>query len=193
MVSPSYSAAQTVALPQRNDSNDLTTWALVAVVVAIFAGLAGYFVASINTPSWNDLATTSSTEYRMQQMRGNKDGFQKGRKAGVREAKVQGKLEAARRQRGSFNSGWQSGYDSGRDQALATQWGEPIPWSGTADNGGYPEFGSEDLFSVDGTSVFDDVPGYSSSSYSTAPYGGDASLSGGFSNWYNGGSTPYGY
>jgi hypothetical protein len=193
MVSPSYPAAQAVALPPRNDSNDLSTWALIAVVVAIFAGVAGYIVASVNTPSWNDVATTSSSEFRMQQMRGNTDGFQKGRKAGAREAKMQGKLDVARRQRSSFNSGYQTGFDSGRDEALAARWGEPIPWSGTADNGGYPEFGSEDLFSTDGSSVFDDVPGYSTSSLSTSPYGGGANLSGGYTDWYRGGTSPVGY
>jgi hypothetical protein len=181
-----------VATAPANESNDLATWGLVAVVVAIFAGIAGYAIGAVTIPSWNDVATDQSTEYRTQVMRGQADGFQKGRRAGSREAKAEAKLLAARGQRASYDEGWQSGYDTGRERALAAQWGEPIPWSGTMSSGTYPEFGTEDLF-LSGDSVFDDVPGYSSSSYSTAPYGTGASTSGGYTDWYRGGTSPAGY
>lgn len=104
----SYVAPTYVAQPQRS-STDTTTWALVAVVVAVIFAAGGWAIARIGQPSQNDLEFVQGVAYQHARARGRENGYRKGVRQGRRESSLQTKLQMQHAGTKAYDKGYQRG------------------------------------------------------------------------------------
>ena len=170
----SYGQQTYMAAPQQRSTDDRATWALIAVLVLLVAGGAGWLVARASNPSTGDVENITRVAQQEAALQGRQAGWSEGAKLGRREARLQGEYQALRQQRSAWSSGWSRGLQDGRTQANARQDGldgyDPIYSGASAD--AFPEAGYQDVMN----DLFTDPPGYASSSLSgTGSYGAPGS------------------
>ena len=185
MASP-YSAApiQFVGAAPANRSDERITWALVAVVLVLLAGGAGWLIAANSQPSWGDLDSSARLAEREGAADGRVHGFGQGAKLGRREARASSKVETLSSSKQAWSRGWQSGFEQGREQARAKRNGGSLYSMGT---GAYPEAGYDDV-ELQADSLLGDIALQGGNTLDT-PYGGVGVAASSLSDLYRGGSS----
>jgi hypothetical protein len=160
---------------------DLAAWALVALVVAVVCGIAGWAIASSDVLSRDDLARNASLASQDGLVRGQAVGYRQGAAQGRRVATLRttAQIQSARAQ--AQREGFEAGYQDGRAKA-----GDPNAYlassAGAPAAGTYPAAGYEDILAA---GLFgEDAPGYSDSAYGAYGFGAGATTP------YLGATTP---
>lgn len=157
---------------QHSGGTDLTAWALVALVVALICGGAGWAIARNDTPSSSEVARTSELAAREAATRGETIGYRNGAATGRSENSLRTKLYVAQAQAAAQREGFSAGFGDGRTRAQARANGfDSYGLSGLGSTGAYPAADYNDVLA---SGAFDDVPGYADSTYSGSGYGTSA-------------------
>lgn len=118
MAMPTYQQApmpMVVQQPAAVDSGSgKAAIALVAVILAIVAGVAGWAIGSQQGPTWNELRRFEALAGREGEIRGRDSGWATGRKQGREELKFLAQYEKLRTNATAFNQGWNQGLGTGR-------------------------------------------------------------------------------
>lgn len=150
----------------RRSGIDAASWALIALVVALICAGAGWAIASKRVMSQGELQDQSILASREGAARGMQDGYRDGAKVGRREEGLRARLDLQRSKRGAVQDGFNTGFNDGRARTEARSSGfDALAMSSL---GSYPSMGYSDALS---SGLFDDEPGYSTSSYSSYGYG----------------------
>lgn len=162
---------QTQFAPTRSGGIDTAAWALIALIVALACGAAGWAIASQAGTSMDDVAQNSELAARDGLMRGEAAGISEGSRLGRREAAARTRARMLSERRAAAREGYDAGYMSGRQKA-----GDPDAYlagtAGASAGGAYPAAGYEDILAAD---LFgSDVPGYSDSAYDSVGFGAGA-------------------
>lgn len=152
----------------RSGDVDVAAWALIAVIVAMICGVAGWAIASNDVFSDDDVARRSTLAAQDGLMRGQAVGFAQGAKQGRREAALTTRTRIAAERQQAAREGYEAGYQTGRARA-----GDPDAFLGsTTGTGAYPSAGYEDVLAA---GLFGaDAPGFSSSAYDGSGFGAGA-------------------
>jgi hypothetical protein len=177
-----YPAAQVIAVPNTNSSDERITWALVALIVVLLAAGAGWAIASSTETTWGDLDSTARLAEREGAVEGRQGGFARGAKLGRKEARMNGKMQVLQNRQQAFSKGWADGFRQGRERALARRNSDSMFTFGMA---GYPDAGYEDV-SLSADSLLGDVSTPSMASTSLDSTYGTSGLAD-----YYGGSSLY--
>jgi hypothetical protein len=149
----------------RSGDLDVAAWALVAVIVAVICGIAGWAIASNDVLGSDEVARNASLASQDGLMRGQSVGFTQGAGQGRREATLTTKTRMAAERQQAAREGYEAGYQSGRAKA-----GDPDAFMGsTTGTGTYPSAGYEDVLAA---GLFGaDAAGFSDSAYDSQGFG----------------------
>jgi hypothetical protein len=95
------------------------TIALVAIVLAVIACIAGFAIGKANAPSWGELRRFEALAGREGEIRGRDAGWVQGRKQGRTEMQFLAKYESLRTQATAFRNGWSQGLNMGQQMGMA--------------------------------------------------------------------------
>lgn len=158
--------------PQNESKQDLTVWALVALIVVMVCALAGWMIASSGVMDRDDLARSASYASQDGQARGHVVGYRQGAAQGRRIATMRSRAQINSARRQAAREGYSQGYQEGRSRA-----GDPdafltgSSFAGVA--GTYPSLGYEDILAA---GLFgDDAPGFADSAYDAYGFGAGTS------------------
>lgn len=146
-------------------NDDRATWALVALVAVLLAGGVGWVVAYASGPSWDDVSMHQQTARHEGALEGRQRGWSEGARTGRREGRIRGDYERLRETQTAFSSGWNRGYQDGRDRAQARADGYDTYVGGAGGYDAYPPASFEDV-ELALTDLQTDTPGYATSSLS---------------------------
>ena len=151
--------------PVRSGGTDVAAWALVAIVVALICGGAGWAIARQDTPGSADVARNAELAAREGLMRGEAAGFGEGARLGRREVALTTRTRLAAERRQAARGGYDIGYSEGRMKA-----GDPNAFSTAGmGTGTFPSAGYEDVLAT--SLLGSEAPGFSDSAYDALGYG----------------------
>lgn len=150
--------------PATRGGTDLAAWALIALVVALVCGGAGWALARSASGDM-DLERATELAARDGLMRGEASGMAQGARQGRRDAALRARSAVASERRQAAREGYEAGYAEGRSRA-----GDPDAFVGAGpSSGAYPPAGYEDVLASGMLGA--DEPGYSDSAYGSFGYG----------------------
>lgn len=169
-----YQQPAPAAVGSRTGGLDVTAWALVALVVAVVCGAAGWAIASQDVLGRDDLANETQLAAREGAARGMTDGYSQGAKSGRAEAGLRARLDLQQTKRSAAQEGYQAGFGDGRSRAAARA-GDPDAMFGMSSttSGAYPSMDYSDVLA---SGLFGDEPGYSTSAFGEFGYGTGSSV-----------------
>jgi len=167
---------QQTAPSQSRSGADTSVWALIAVIVVLVCGVAGWAIARQDVPGTNEVNRTAALAVRNGELAGTREGIAQGARVGRQEANLRTKQQVAAARAQATREGYAAGITDGRARAQARANGDTYfpSGAGAAGTGAYPTQGYEDVLASD---LLNDEPGYASSAYpgygttaSTSPY-----------------------